>query len=103
MLVAQERRLELEKSAASGQTARDEGTDMRRRIKRAQSLGEKALYGKASKDLAQSATFDPAAPGMFARMKALHPTPSANYPVSKISLVTCRPSPTSAPIPFARP
>ena len=73
MLAAHDNRRQLEQSAASRRASRNEGTERRRRIKRARRLGEKALYGKAAEALAQSPTFDPAAPGMYAKMKAPHP------------------------------
>ena len=85
MLEAHERRLKREQSAAATRSASDEGIDGRRRVKRSQRLGKKALYGKGAKALAQSATFDPAAPGMLARMKALQPTPSTDDPVTSVS------------------
>lgn len=59
MLAAHEKRLEHEQSSTVIRAARDVGTEKRRRIKRAQILGEKALYVKAAKALAQSPIFYP--------------------------------------------
>ena len=57
MIAAHDNQSQLEQSEASRRASRSEGTERRRRIKRAQRLGEKTLYGKASKALAQSPTF----------------------------------------------
>ena len=93
MIAAHDNRSQIEQSAASRRTSRSEGTERRRRIKRAQRLGEKALYGKAAKALAQSPTFDPAAPGMYAKMKALHPPPAACDQVAPIPPSDLSPNP----------
>ena len=103
MIAAHDNRSQIEHSAASRRTSRSEGTERRRRIKRAQRLGGKALYGKAAKALAQSPTFDPAAPGMYAKMKALHSPPAAGDQVAPIPPATCRLGHTSPQTPSAPP
>lgn len=84
ILSAHGRRLNIEQSDAARKVCRNEGAEMRRRIKRAQRLSEKALYGKETKFLAQSPTFDPAKPGMLDMIKAFQPLHAEKDPVSII-------------------
>lgn len=81
MLAEKEKRLKLEKPAVVKRSARETGTELRRHNKRAQHLGQNALYGKAAQTLSQSPTLYPATPGMLDRTKALHPTPRSDDPV----------------------
>lgn len=80
IIATNERSLKLEHLATARCSARDAGTERRRRNKRAQSLSQKAFYRKAANFLAQSPTLDPATPRILNRMKT--PTPRFDDPVS---------------------
>lgn len=85
MLAAHEKRLEREHFAADRWEALEAGTERSRRVKCAQSLGQKAWNVKAAKVLAHSTTFDPATPCMLDEMRVLYLAPHADDPDSIIS------------------
>ena len=80
MLKAHEARLLLEVTAKGQGQTHDPSAERRRRVKRAQSLGNKAQYGKADKSLAHQSSLDPAAPAFQSKLRALHPTPTEPVP-----------------------
>ena len=60
MLKSHEARLLLEAATIGNGQSRDPSAERRLRVRRAQRLGDKALYGKADKALDHQSTLDPA-------------------------------------------
>lgn len=95
MAAAHSVRVDLEVTAEVRAVARYSGTELKRRVRRAQRLSSTAIYGKASKSLAQSSTFDPTYDSMQKKMRDLHIAP--RYPVSIIPNRDLPPKPSISP------
>ena len=75
MLLAHTERARREVQVSERRLARENGTEIKRRLRRALRLAQRALYGKAANALAQDPSIDPGLPGTLDQMQSLHPLP----------------------------
>ena len=95
MIQAQITRNEKESLTDKRRAATDEGSEMKKRIRRAQLQSGRALYGRAAKTLAQKNTLDPTSQTVRSKLKALHPAPAT--PVQAIPSIDLPPKPCVDP------